>query len=225
MGHFLFHNQQGHRDVSQARAIPLVADSATPLALDASSTDSLLLSLPPEILLDIIPRLPYPDALALKHTHPIFYSLVDTSVRLKVAWLLDRKVRGLPTPEKKCSFRSDSEFCSGGLVGGWEKGKPREAVQDGRDQVSKIIARRRRHGECEDGRCEVLVGRRCGGRKEVDGLMMELYGLRRWGSRGFRWEWWWAARLYSLVVTCGFWFLVGVAGILLALNVMSLRHE
>ena len=178
-------------------------------------TDSPLLSLPPEILLDIIPRLPYPDALALKHTHPAFYNMVDTSVRLKVAWLLDRKVRGLHTPEKMCCLRSDSEFCNGGLVGGWEKGKRREKVEDGRHQISRIMARRRRHGECEDGRCEVLVGRRCGGRRELNGPKRNVFIFRIWGSRDM-YDALWPAREFYFLVNCGFWFLAGLAGILIA---------
>lgn len=226
LGHsFFLRYQQRNQNISQACPDPAMRRPTTPSAATNSSSDSPLLSLPPEILLDIIPRLPYPDALALKHTHPRFYNIVDTSVRLKVAWLLDRKVRRLSTIEKKCSLKSDSEFCNGSLAGGREKGKPRIRVQDDRDQVSRIMARRRRHGECEDGRCEVLVGRRCGGRKEDDGLKMELYGLRRWGSRGFRRQWCWAVRVYSLAVTCGFWFLVGVAGILFALDFKSLWRK
>ena len=155
------------------------------------------------------------SALALKHTHRMFYNIVDTSVRLKVAWLLDRKVRGLPTPEKMCCLKSDSEFCNGGLVGGWEKGRRRGKVQDGAGQVSSIMARRRRHGECDRGVCEVLVGRRCGGRKEVDGLRVELFGLRSWVG-GFPSEWWRVTRFRSLAVDCGLWVLVGLVALVLA---------
>ncbi|KAG7004826.1 hypothetical protein G7Y79_00023g054100 [Physcia stellaris] len=193
---------------------------------DPQVTSSPLLALPPEILIDIIPMLPYPDALALKHTHPSFYNLVDTSVRLKVAWLLDRKVRGLPTPQKMCCLGSDSDFCNGGLAGVWGKGRRRAKVEDGASQVKSIMARRRRHGECEGGRCEVLVGWRCGGRRELDDMKIELFGMRRWGSRGFVREWWWwMMRLYSLVIDYGFWVLVGVTGIMCAVMLKSRWRE
>ena len=145
----------------------------------------------------------------------MFYNMVDTSVGLKVAWLLDRKVRGLRTPERMCCLKSDGEFCNGGLVGGWEEGRRRGKVQDGAGQVSSIMARRRRHGECDRGRCEVLVGRRCGGRKEVDWLRMEIFGLRSWFGHGFPREWWEMTRFGSLVADYGFWILVGLMGLVI----------
>ena len=146
----------------------------------------------------------------------MFYNMVDTSVHLKVAWLLDRKVRGLRTPEKMCCLKSDGEFCNGGLVGGWEKGRLRGKVQDGAGQVSSIMARRRRHGECDHGRCEVLVGRRCGGWKEVDGLRMEIFRLRSWVGDGFLRDWLRVTRVDLLKVNYGFWVLVGVMGLVFA---------
>lgn len=87
---------------------------------------------------------------------------------------------------------------------------------DGRDQVRRIMARRRRHGECEGGRCEVLVGRRCAGRREVDGFKMGLCGLRRCRSWYGRQDWMWWASLVSLVGEYGFWFSVGFMGIVFA---------
>lgn len=145
----------------------------------------------------------------------MFYNMVDTSVRLKVAWLLDRKARGLRTPEKMCCLKSDGEFCNGGLVGGWEKGRLR-VDPDGAGQVSSIMARRRRHGECDHGRCEVLVGRRCGGWKEVDGLRMEIFGLRSWVGDGFLRVWSRVTRFDSLMVGYGLWILVGLMGLVFA---------
>lgn len=108
------------------------------------------LSLPVELQLLIIPNLPYPDALALKHTHPQFYNIVDTSVRLKVAWLLDRKSRKLSSPQEKCVMKTDTAFCTSG--GG---------------QVRRIMENRRAHGECAagEGGCEVVLGASCGGSK------------------------------------------------------------
>ncbi|KAF6224375.1 hypothetical protein HO133_010952 [Letharia lupina] len=79
-----------------------------------------LLTLPLELQLLILPHLPYPDALALKHTHTHFYNLVDTNVRLKVAWLLERKTRNLEWPQEKCVMRTDAAFCSTGGGQGWE---------------------------------------------------------------------------------------------------------
>ena len=104
-----------------------------------------LLNLPLELHLHIIPYLSYPDALALKHTHPRFYNLIDTSVRLKVSWLLERKARNLPLPENNCVMRTDESFCAG--------------------EMRAIMERRRRHGECglSKGACEIVVGTTCGG--------------------------------------------------------------
>ena len=108
-----------------------------------------LLALPLELQFLIIPHLSYPDALALKHTHPHFYSIVNTSVRLKVAWLLERKERRLEWPQKMCAMKTDAAFCGGN------------------GEVRIIMERRRAHAECADGEggCEVLVGSTCGGAK------------------------------------------------------------
>ena len=106
-----------------------------------------LLSLPPELLLLITSHLPYPDALSFKHTTPYLYTLVRTSVRLRVSWLVDRGTRGLVVPRRKCVLKTDAAFCCSG-------------------EVRRIMDIRRRHGECRrDGgsECEVVVGRRCEG--------------------------------------------------------------
>lgn len=130
-----------------------------------------LLSLPPELLFHtIIPQLSYPDLLSLKHTSAYFYALIDTSVRLKVAWLLTRKARGLECPVgNKCVLKTDAEFCAG--------------------EVRRIMERRRRHEECERGGrkgCEVVEGRGwCEGR-----------ATRRRGRGGWwGWWWWWVGEL------------------------------
>src|SRR4051812_2445849 len=57
-----------------------------------------LMHLPAEIHLPISKELPSPDALSLKHTSRHFYSLVDTGVRLKVAWLMERRMLHLDCP-------------------------------------------------------------------------------------------------------------------------------
>ncbi|KAI4109571.1 MAG: hypothetical protein LQ339_001684 [Xanthoria mediterranea] len=100
-----------------------------------------LTTLPPELHALIIPHLPYPDALALKHTCHLFYHAVDTSIRQKVSWLVDRHARGLPCPQKKCIMKTDALFCRG--------------------EVKALMERRRRHQECGTRGCEVVVGREC----------------------------------------------------------------
>lgn len=110
---------------------------------------SQLLILPLELQYLIFPHLSYPDALALKHTHPQFYHIINTSVRMKVAWLLERKERGLEWPQKMCAMKTDALFCV--------------------DEVKEIMEKRRAHGECAagDGGCEVVLGTTCGGPKRV----------------------------------------------------------
>lgn len=72
--------------------------------------------LPPEIHLSISQQLTYPDALSLKHTCRYFYHLVDTGVKLKVAWLVERHLLHLECPnDRRCSLRSDGEFCRGSV--------------------------------------------------------------------------------------------------------------
>ena len=76
-------------------------------------------SLPTEIHLLISNQLIYPDALSLKHTGRYFYSLVDTGVRKKVAWLMARRQLHLECPNDKesgrCDLGSDLKFCRGSV--------------------------------------------------------------------------------------------------------------
>jgi hypothetical protein len=73
--------------------------------------------LPTEIHLLISKELTYPDALSLKHTSRYFYNLVDTGVRLKVAWLMERRMNHLTCPnDRKCNLRTDLEFCRGSVT-------------------------------------------------------------------------------------------------------------
>ena len=127
--------------------------SITPYAKPTLSATSPppLLALPLELQYLIISNLSYPDALALKHTHPHFYNLVKTSVSLKVAWLLERKERNLGWPQKKCAMKTDATFCGGN------------------SEVRAIMVRRRAHAECAggEGGCEVVVGSTCGGAKAM----------------------------------------------------------
>ena len=112
------------------------------------TTHSRILQLPTELQLHIASHLPYPDALALKHTNSHFYALVPTTVKLKVAWLVSRHERHLPNPCHKCLLKTDEAFCKGT-----------------NGEVQAIIERRRKHGECKasDGGCEVIIGATCKG--------------------------------------------------------------
>ncbi|CAN8102816.1 unnamed protein product [Discula destructiva] len=88
------------------------------------------MDLPTEIHTLISKELIYPDALSLKHTSRYFYSLVDTGVRLKVAWLMSRRLLHLDCPkDRKCILKTDLEFCRG--------------------SVTLLMQRRREHMECE----------------------------------------------------------------------------
>ncbi|KAF5012890.1 hypothetical protein FDECE_1064 [Fusarium decemcellulare] len=64
-----------------------------------------LMALPTEIHLAISKLLIYPDALSLKHTNAHFYSLVDTGIRLKVEWLVERRSLHLECPnDRRCDL-------------------------------------------------------------------------------------------------------------------------
>ncbi|KAF7625312.1 hypothetical protein AFLA_002183 [Aspergillus flavus NRRL3357] len=86
-----------------------------------------LTTLPTELHLQISTYLPYPDALALKHTSRHFYALVYTGVHLKVDWFVERFEQKLECPMEKCSFRTDEAFCN--------------------LRIRRIMERRRRHLE------------------------------------------------------------------------------
>jgi hypothetical protein len=75
-----------------------------------------LMDLPPEIHLLISKHLIYPDALSLKHTSRHFYGLVNTGVRLKVEWLVERRSLHLECPnDHRCDLGSDLRFCRGSV--------------------------------------------------------------------------------------------------------------
>ena len=112
----------------------------------STTTPPPLLALPPELHLQISTFLPYPDALSLKHTSRHFYNLVDTGVRLKVTWLLDRKTLRLDCPKRKCLLKTDEAFCSSREIRGF-------------------MERRRWHQECKGGVCTVVEGQSCEGRR------------------------------------------------------------
>ena len=103
-----------------------------------------LLSLPLELHHQISLSLPYPDHLALRHTHPHFYLTLPSTIKDKVAWLISRHERQLPCPNTRCILASDAAFCYSG-------------------DVRSIMERRRRHQECKGvrGGCEVVLGGTC----------------------------------------------------------------
>ncbi|KAI0198895.1 hypothetical protein F4808DRAFT_462284 [Astrocystis sublimbata] len=89
-----------------------------------------LAGLPTELHLLITKHLTYPDALSLKHTSRHFFYLVDTGLKLKVDWLVERKTLHLECPnDRSCDLRSDVGFC--------------------RCNVRRLMRRRRKHLECE----------------------------------------------------------------------------
>lgn len=130
-----------------------------------------LMALPTELHLQIASYLPYPDALALKHSNHHFYSLVYTGVHLKVDWLVERFEQKLECPMEKCSFRTDEAFCNA--------------------RIRRIMARRRRHLECRlaAGGCYVIKGRTCHYRDMVPAWLKDAgrigsKGLKYWGNEG-----------------------------------------
>ena len=72
-------------------------------------------TLPPEIHLLVSQQLTYPDALSLKHTNRYFYNLVGTGVKLKVDWLVERRLLHLECPNHGCDLGSDLRFCRGSI--------------------------------------------------------------------------------------------------------------
>jgi hypothetical protein len=103
-----------------------------------------LLSLPPELHLLIIYHLPWPDLLALKHTHPYLYQNIPTTVRQRVAWLLSRATTRLRLPKQRVNMKTDADFCRS-------------------HEIRTFLERRRWHLDCRsDGKgCLVFEGRVC----------------------------------------------------------------
>ena len=75
-----------------------------------------LMSLPPELLLQISQYLTFPDALSLKHSNKYFQSTVYTGIKLKIEWLIERRRLHLECPNNvKCDLGSDLKFCRGSV--------------------------------------------------------------------------------------------------------------
>lgn len=106
-------------NIDQAELPPRECDDDDDDDDDAPTTTkpaTTLNDLPPEIHLSISQRLTYPDALSLKHTCRYFYNLVDTGIKLKVEWLVERHTLHLECPnDRRCDLRSDLKFCKGSV--------------------------------------------------------------------------------------------------------------
>lgn len=212
--HFAFQPRQLTMPVAKPETTTTTVSTLTARARNITNITSPLLSLPPELLDLITSQLPYPDALSLKHTSPHLYPLIDTSVQLKVSWLVSRHRRGLERPRRNCILKTDAAFCASG--GG---------------EVRRIMERRRGHWECDRAKgCEVVEGARCqggGGRGKRSGTTIWWWrgrikgGRKGWGAdlkgllfrlgRDKRWEW------------VGGFLGVGLLGFLLALMVELLQ--
>ncbi|KXH51975.1 F-box domain-containing protein [Colletotrichum nymphaeae SA-01] len=105
---------------ARKRPTPAPAAERSLRSADKEASDRTQLAgftdLPAEIHLLISKQLIYPDALSLKHTSSYFYYLVDTGVRLKVEWLMERRMLHLECPnDKRCDLGSDLRFCRGSV--------------------------------------------------------------------------------------------------------------
>lgn len=162
------------------------------------------MTLPTEIHLLISKELTYPDALSLKHSSRYFYNLVDTGVRLKVAWLMERRMLHLDCPnDRKCNLRTDLEFCRGSvtsvlpLLGSsyrsptivpHDYSKARACVKVADISSSLLMQRRREHVECESRPglgCLVYATPQCAYRRDWK------TAWRRWMRRQITVEIWW----------------------------------
>lgn len=104
-------------------------------------------SLPAEIHLMITQQLVYTDALSLKHTCRYFYTLVDTGIILKVAWLMERRSLHLECPnDRRCDLGSDLKFCRGSVR---YASRPVVVYQQLIALLRILMQRRRGHLECE----------------------------------------------------------------------------
>ena len=160
------------------------------------SQPSPLLFLPRELQYTLLPFLPYPDVLALKHTCRHFYNLINSTgsaagIKRRVAWLVERHVRGLPCPHQQCQLETDESFC-----------------RSGKRQVSQLIESRRRHEECQTGHkgCEVVVGSSCEGSSRPQARWVLLKGGRIGWQR--YWSGWGAWIIGLLLANLGIHLLV-----------------
>ncbi|UQC76227.1 F-box domain-containing protein [Colletotrichum lupini] len=172
---------------ARKRPTPAPAAERSLRSADKEASDRTQLAgftdLPAEIHLLISKQLIYPDALSLKHTSSYFYYLVDTGVRLKVEWLMERRMLHLECPnDKRCDLGSDLRFCRG--------------------SVPLLMQRRREHMECESRPglgCLVYGTSVCSHRRKI--------GARcsRWLRRRLTVELWWVLIALIPIAFCWLW--------------------
>ncbi|ERT03253.1 F-box domain protein [Sporothrix schenckii 1099-18] len=142
-----------------------------------------LMSLPPELHIQIAKQLIYPDALSLKHSSRYFYNFVDTGIELKISWLMSRRLLHLDCPnDTRCDLGSDLRFCRG--------------------SVPLLMKRRREHIECEsrpDLGCLIYNTKTCVHRRPP-----RL--LRRWFRRRLTVEMWWIVLALIPLALSWLWF-------------------
>lgn len=116
-----------------------------------------LLLLPTEIQDAITSFLPYPDLLALKHSHPHFYHMVITTKHQRTNWLRERAEQRLPLPQRTCRWNTDADFCRS-------------------EEIREFMQRRRWHLDCPRGKfgggCLVIEGNDCSS--------IRLQNARKW---------------------------------------------
>ncbi|KAF4976996.1 hypothetical protein FZEAL_6416 [Fusarium zealandicum] len=142
-----------------------------------------LMSLPTELHYAISKMLIYPDALSLKHTNIHFYSLVNTGIKLKVEWLVERRSLHLECPnDRRCDLGSDLRFCRG--------------------SVPLLMQRRREHIECESRPglgCLVYGTDTCSHRSRFSKR------LPRWLKVKLTVEVWWVILAIVPILSCWMW--------------------
>ncbi|CAM1511758.1 Fc.00g092710.m01.CDS01 [Cosmosporella sp. VM-42] len=178
MASFLRHRSPTSGSAAQAKS------GTTPEPEPIEETYRLnLLSLPTEIHYAISKLLIYPDALSLKHTNAHFYSLVDTGVRLKVEWLMERRMLHLECPnDRRCDLGSDLRFCRG--------------------SVPLLMQRRREHMECESRPglgCLVYGTSTCSHRSTA------AQRVPRWLKAKLTVELWWVLLAFIPLMFCWMW--------------------
>ena len=160
------------------------------------SKPSLLLDLPPEILIHhLLPYLSYPALLALRLSHPYFYyspllyPARAQAISMRVTWLLERSEAGnvlVPTKSGSVDAATDERFLAN-------------------PQVRELLRKERHHSECRrnPNGCRVVMGVTCGGPR-MPGPLGRLRGeLRRAG----KWQRWGMVSALIAVVAMVTWTL------------------
>lgn len=103
-----------------------------------------LLRLPLELQFLMTSHLPWPDLLALRHSHPYFYYNIPTTVRQRVAWLISLEPCDLRFPRENVNMKTDADFCRS-------------------YEIKRLLRMRRCHLDCHrDGKhCLTVEGQCC----------------------------------------------------------------